>query len=177
MQALVARYNFWGKELTVGAVEAAFRVLKKLVDATKQLYAATLDVSDLPLFICHIHDEASFRVRSTIPLAPTGEVDMEGLQSAWRSGSSKVQNHHVTLSFRREKFHWRSDWPTELEAMQKKDAPTIATTLKNVVDEIVATTLDGRASVGTGEALGGAWRQRVAVAGYAELWLAMAGYA
>ena len=88
------------------------------------------------MFVVHLHDEACFRVRSNLAMAydDPGIVDMSGVRKVNRSASSKVQNHHVTLSLGGERIAWL----TELHAMVRKDAPTISATLQSVVLEIIA---------------------------------------
>ena len=96
------------------------------------------------LFVVHLHDEASFRVRSSLAAAANDDdVDMSGVRLVNRSASSKVQNHCVTLSIGGE----RIEWLAELQAMERKDASTIAKTLQSVAHEIIAQVLEGVGSV------------------------------
>ena len=68
---------------------------KKLRDTVADINRTA--VHSPPLFILHIHDEASFRVRTHLNFN-SADVDMTGCNVVNRSALSKVQNHHVTLS-------------------------------------------------------------------------------
>ena len=98
------------------------------------------------LIVSHIHDEASFRVRSFLDLSG-GAGGVADIRRVNRSTSSKVQNHVVTLIM----GDRRLEWLTELQAMQRKDASSLAETLTLVVKEIASIVADADANALVGQ--------------------------
>jgi len=106
----------------VGKVRDAFAELalkfnrQCLRDAVAAASDGALCEQAAPLIVSHVHDEASVRVRSSLCLGDDADVDMSGCGSVGinRSSSSKVQNHHVTITLPGA-CDWRSEWFTELQ--------------------------------------------------------------
>ena len=74
------------------------------------------------LFLQHVHDEASMRLRSYDPQLPHRTV---------RGRSSKVQNNSMTVIFPADELKW----PTELQPLGKKDGPTLTHALASIAAE------------------------------------------
>lgn len=85
------------------------------------------------LFIKHVHDEASMRVRSYTHTAGDANLTFGSGTLVNRSRCSKIQNNHVILSMQGR----RVEWLTELQPLMKKDGPTLATALIQVIVSIV----------------------------------------
>ena len=80
--------------------------------------------SHTTVFVPHIHDEVLLRMRSRFKdLPPT----------VCRARSSKILNHDVSVVVAIEQLQWIS----ELQALKRKDAGTIATGLISVIKEII----------------------------------------
>ena len=83
----------------------------------------------------HVHDEAGMRLRSYVPAEdPTMNIGSAFKATLSRGRLSKIQNNVVTLSL--------ADVPvpffTELQALHKKDAGSIATAIIQVVERLFA---------------------------------------
>lgn len=93
------------------------------------LQAASLECQDLtdtskPVFITHVHDEASMRLRS---------YDTDLPSRILRGRSSKIQNNSVTIRFGGNVYPWLQ----ELQPLMRKDGPTIAEALVRVTEDII----------------------------------------
>ena len=86
---------------------------------------------DCTLFISHIFDEACMRVRSYIA-GPGADVR--------RARYSKIMNHVINIHSSNACLEWFQD----LQALQRKDGPTIASALINIATNILDTLLEGR---------------------------------
>ena len=81
------------------------------------------------VYVKHLHDEVGMRLKSYSLDTAFGER----VSASQRGRASKVQNNYVQIFIGRTQLVW----PTELQAMQRKDAPTVATAIANVLCEIV----------------------------------------
>ena len=81
------------------------------------------------VYIKHLHDEVGMRLKS---YNVDGELGVPAIASR-RGCASKVQNNYVQVFVGGTQL----GWPTELQAMQKKDAATVATAVSNVMGEII----------------------------------------
>ena len=81
------------------------------------------------VYVKHLHDEVGMRLKSY----SLDSVFGEHVFASRRGRASKVQNNCVQVFIGRTQLVW----PTELQAMQRKDAATVATAIANVLCEIV----------------------------------------
>ena len=83
----------------------------------------------MPVFITHVHDEASLRMRSYLqrPAAASARAFL------CRGRYSKVLNHVINVHTSESSLRWLS----ELQPLSKKDASTIASALILNVQEVV----------------------------------------
>eukprot|EP00973_Karenia_brevis_P057483 7995686-Karenia_brevis.AAC.1 len=77
-----------------------------------------------PIFVSHIHDEASLRLRSFDASLPGRPV---------RGRFSKVQNNCVAICFPDDKL----EWPTELQALGRKTGVVLATCMVDIMSELL----------------------------------------
>ena len=125
-----------------GKVRDSFAEMLK--NLTKERLSSALGVAPLggggasvvPVYVAHVHDEASMRFRSYDRVAVKAFGD-DGLGRVFSRGRySKVQNNslHVTLGSSSNGFEWYS----ELQPLSRKDADTLATALMMAVDELLS---------------------------------------
>ena len=113
---------------SVSHVRNAFgEILRGINRQDVRQYAA--GATDGFIVIRHLHDEASMRLRSDLPAAPAAK----GLA---RGRSSKVQNSVVTLH--RNVMDEALPVFLELQPLGRKDAATLATALRSVLDSILS---------------------------------------
>ena len=120
----------------IGAARDAFaEILKKLrsEQVAKSIADAPAGRSDTvgPIFICHLHDEASMRFKSYGRVEP-GMVAALGrtVEPFSRGRVSKVQDDLIHVRFQdRTGRTVDLEWFSELQALETKDARTIATAL------------------------------------------------
>lgn len=92
-------------------------------------------VSACPLFIVHIHDEATMRFRSYDRVAVEA-FGSDGTGVAFSRGRySKVQNNAMSIVFGG--ANKKIEWFSELQPLSKKDGPTLATALIKCVSGIL----------------------------------------
>ena len=113
----------------VGTVRGAFaEVIKQLAKNTLLRLIAFLPASfgseSSTLFVAHIHDEASMRLRSYDGSLPGRII---------RARSSQVQNSCVTMFANLA----RVEWPTELQPLGQKTGATIAKCIITIMDGIL----------------------------------------
>ena len=102
-----------------------------LLKINRQDMASYADgLTDGFLLVRHLHDEATMRLRSDLPAVPAAAGAL------FRGRSSKVQNSVVTLH--RNVADAALPVLLELQPLGRKDAPTMATALRAVVDTVVA---------------------------------------
>ena len=113
---------------SVSQVRDAFgEILLKINRQDMASYADGL--TDGFLLVRHLHDEATMRLRSDLPAVPAAA-------GAFRGRSSKIQNSVVTLH--RNVADAALPVLVELQPLGRKDAPTMATALRAVIDTVVA---------------------------------------
>ena len=100
----------------------AFVEMLKYVSAN-QVKAAVVAEHPQPIFVTHIHDEASMRFRS---------LDQDANNN--RGLYSKIQNNAVTVSIGATNI----EWPTELQPLASKDGQTLATAMLEVMENLLA---------------------------------------
>jgi len=88
----------------------------------------------MPVFIKHVHDEASMKVKSYNDPTLLGEHADVFSNPGWRGKSSKVQNHVLTAHIGQTSVEAFA----ELQALQNKDATTIAHSLITTLQQIIA---------------------------------------
>ena len=94
--------------------------------------AASVGGPPLPVFVCHVHDEASMRYRSYNFQEDAGVTFNRGRYS-------KVQNNAVTVYVGTEESG--VEWFTELQPLGRKDGSTLATAIAAVVQPIIDITV------------------------------------
>ena len=82
------------------------------------------------VIVRHLHDEATMRMRSKLPAAPAAEH----VRGPLRSRSSKIQNNVVTMH--RNTKDKQLPVLLELQPLARKDAETVATALRGVIDTV-----------------------------------------
>ena len=100
----------------------AFVEMLKYVSAN-HVKAAVVAEHPQPIFVTHIHDEASMRFRS---------FDKDANND--RGLYSKIQNNAVTVSIGATNI----EWPTELQPLASKDGQTLATAMLEVMENLLA---------------------------------------
>jgi hypothetical protein len=108
----------------VGNTRDAFVEMIKARSA-ELLEAAVSTGNRRPIFVTHIHDEASMRFRSF-------DV-VDGVQSSNRAMYSKVQNNAVTVHVGATSM----EWPTELQPLASKNGATLATAMLEVMESVL----------------------------------------
>ena len=79
--------------------------------------------------VTHVHDEADIRMKSF----GTEQDESYKLETTlFRGRTSNIQNHVVNLKIGARTF----EWLTELQALLRKDGPTIATSIIATVQEL-----------------------------------------
>ena len=92
------------------------------------------------VLVRHLHDEASMRMRSQLPAAPAAEHGSAAAPAAehrhvpLRGRSSKIQNNVVTMH--RNSRDKQLPVLLELQPLARKDAGTLATALRGVIDTV-----------------------------------------
>ena len=143
LQELCTEFNVVEKHAisaaTISKVRDAFVELIKLRWGQKVREVVKRSQTEEPMFVVHIHDGADMRMRSSVSETFASSVGVS-LSSPTartvtsRSRYSKIQNQYIDVVTSAE----RVPWFTELIAMAKKDAPTIATSLIQGLDDILA---------------------------------------
>ena len=130
----------------VGATrDALCEVVKQTNRASISHMVSELPVSRdtrdaIPLVVCHIHDEAYMKMRSSAKAEDGSALSAElGSPSLSRSRHSKVQNKFVTIVAGLNTI----EFFTELQAMLRKDGSTIATALCNIISEVLELVAQG----------------------------------
>ena len=102
----------------------------------------------LVVFVPHIHDEASMRLRSYVVANDAGTVGP--LPNAVvqyplsKARTSKIQNNVVHVSMTDHDVRWLE----ELQALATKDAPTIATAIITVIQNVITAVCANRRESG-----------------------------
>ncbi|CAK0814231.1 unnamed protein product, partial [Prorocentrum cordatum] len=120
----------------VSVVRDAFVEVLKKINRSRASYLVSSPGSD-PLFVHHVHDEAAMRMKS-FAAVESGDLRLPPKHGGGglllpRSHTSKVQNHVVTLK----RGDVSVEWWSELQALLKKDASTVATSIIGVVEAIL----------------------------------------
>ena len=108
----------------IGRTRDAFVEMLKERSA-ELLEAAVVASPGQPIFVTHIHDEASMRFRSF-------DV-VDGAQTSNRAMYSKVQNNAVTVSVGPTSM----EWLTELQPLALKNGATLATAMLDVMENLL----------------------------------------